>query len=780
MIVGVRCSAAHRFLVVLSCWIAVSVGANAFGQDAAESQPAIAGPAGKVAAVPTGETDGQRFTQRVGPRDNKSIGATWRVYITPKQPRRGDTITLTVEANLAPGYHVFAFDQRKLPDGGPERTAIQLDPIGELKPVGAPVFTGPAPHAQMSEGFTGLEERTHEGVIAWTRTFLATADLPSEPVAISGAVAYQMCKGGACQPATGFRFSGKLPLSGAEPASGDGNKTDRSEVLFLEITGPLRSGQALELIESVPVPMTESQAPTGASTAQVGNAGPDVAAANLAAKTNAAPLGTPATERAANSPENMGLMAFLVAAALAGFAALLTPCVFPMIPITVSFFLKQSEKEHHRPLTMAMVYCLGIIGTFTGLGLLMSVWFGATSLNQLANNWAMNLVIGGVLVFFGLNLLGLFEIRIPSWLLTYTSGQESRGGFVGVLFMALTFTLTSFTCTFAFAGLLLAMAAQGGRLWPILGLLSFSAAFSVPFFALALFPSFLKKLPKSGGWMNVVKVVMGLIELGAAFKFFSVADLAMHPVAWVFDYSLVVSTWMVISLTIALYLFGLFRFPHDTPTESISPLRSVAAMSALGLAAYLGAGLFGKEEPTGLLWENLHAFAPPKFSGGADPSGPYLEHGGLKYALDFDQALKVAVDQQRPIFLDFTGVNCVNCRKMEQGPMAQPTVKERLSQFVRVQLFTDRVPFIADGSEAIRLGENNRRIQEDWFGDVSLPAYVVIPPDPAILRDPKKILAKFEGAERIDGEFARFLDDGLARWQALKTGTNDKRFVDRR
>ena len=262
---------------------------------------------------------------------------------------------------------------------------------------------------------------------------------------------------------------------------------------------------------------------------------------------------------------------------------------------------------------MAGIYCLGIIGTFTGLGLLMSVLFDATKLNELANNGWLNLLIAGVLVFFAFNLLGLFEIRIPSWLLTYTSGQESRGGFIGVLFMALTFTLTSFTCTFAFAGGLLAAAANGDRLWPILGLLAFSAAFSLPFFFLALFPSFLQKLPKSGGWMNLVKVVMGLIELGRAFKFLSVADLTWNPTPMFFDYELVVSAWMVISITAGAYLLGLFRLPHDTPTDHIGVVRLVSAMTFFGLSAYLAVGLFATTKPTGKIWENIQAFAPPRF-----------------------------------------------------------------------------------------------------------------------------------------------------------------------
>jgi len=479
----------------------------------------------------------------------------------------------------------------------------------------------------------------------------------------------------------------------------------------------------------------------------------------IAADTPPAPVESVGTA-AADRPGSRGLVPFLITAVLAGFAALLTPCVFPMVPITVSYFLKQSEKEHHRPVSMALTYCAGIVGTFTLLGLLMAVVFGAAQLNVLANNPWLNLGIAGVLVFFGLNLLGMFEIRIPSRLLNWTSGKEGQEGAVGVLFMALTFTLVSFTCTFAFVGGLLVIAAGGSYLWPIVGMLAFSAAFSLPFFFLALFPSYLQKLPKSGGWMNRVKVTMGLIEAGAAFKFLSVADLAWNPVPMLFDYTLVMSSWMVISLCAGLYLLGVFRFPHDTPADSVSVPRFVVAGTFLGLAAYLAVGLFAAEKPTGRLWEQIASFAPPRFSAGNSDLGPVLEHDGLHYALDFGRALEVAIRENQPVFLDFTGVNCVNCRLMELR-MAQPQLRQRLEKLIRVQLYTDNVPTITDEKLSESIVTKNRRLQETWFGDVTLPAYAVITPR-------KELLSTVKGLQDV-GDFAAFLDRGLEAWRDRST-----------
>ncbi len=703
------------------------------------------------------EAADSRFEQMVGPRGGQSVGGTWRVSMEPRQAVPGGLVTIIVQADLQPGWHVYAIDQQQLEDGqGPNATGIGLTDLGILIP-DQQFFRGPSPieHPSDTPGWEGLTERYHEGSVRWTRALRVPADARAGEVVISGKAAWAMCNSGGCQPATGFEFRGALSIGSREIA----------QARSFAVVGKLALPDALETISEFR--QTGAALPNAADRAENRNAlagNPPAGRSPLDSKSGS---GKGAAGGLADI-KSKGLFFFLTTAAVFGFAALLTPCVFPMIPITVSFFQKQAEKEHHRPISMACMYCLGIIGTFTVLGMLMSIAFGAGALQKLGNNIFLNLFIGGILVFFAFNLMGMFEIRMPSWLLTYTAGKESRGGYLGVLFMALTFTLTSFTCTFAFAGLLLVEAMHGDRLWPILGLMAFSAAFSLPFFFLALFPSYLQKLPKSGGWMNVVKVIMGLIELGAAFKYFGVADQSWNGQAAIFDFHLMISAWAVISIAAALYLLGLFRLPHDVANDHIGVFRFVSAMSFLGLASYLGVGLFSAEKPQGVVWKYVAAFATPTFQGGSDPTGPFLKHGDLKYALNFRQALEIAIAEDKPLFLDFTGVNCANCRYMENGPMSNPDIEKRLHQFVCVQLYTDApVPTIANADEAKRLWDFNFQLQESWFGDVTLPSYVVIPPDPAILTGESKILSQLTG-KSDDMAFAQFLDDGLNGWKNLQ------------
>lgn len=627
-----------------------------------------------------------------------------------------DELVLEIRVAIPREYYIYSTTEQ-----GGARTVINLSRTDGLEPTEEPYGVNPSPKLVVEDDIDGkpqtLEE--HFDSVTWTKQFRKTAG-GSTPAVVEGVIEYQICGGGVCR---------KLKhVFSTDPEAKPATAAPRGDAAHV-------------------APTEKRSAPGGA-----GNGG----------------------------YKAQGLFVFLAAAFGAGFLALLTPCVFPMVPITVSFFQKQSEKQHHRPLTMATVYCLGIMGTFTVLGLLMSAIFGPSALQMVAYNAWVNLAIAGVLVFFGLNLLGMFEIRMPGWLLTYTANQEGRGGFAGVLFMALTFTLTSFTCTFAFVGLLLVAASQGDRLWPALGLLAFSAAFSLPFFFLALFPSFLKKLPRSGGWMNVVKVLMGLVEIGAAFKFFNNADLAWNGQAAIFDYHVIMSAWMIISIATGAYLLGLFRLPHDVPAEHIGVLRFMTAMSFLGLASYLSVGLFGNEKPTGKIWAYIDSYAAPQFHGGTDPTGPVLEHGRLKYALDLDKAMDFAIQQNKPLFLDFTGVFCTNCRYMEKGPMSRPNIEEKLDRFVRVQLFTDQMPpTIADAAEKERLLSINIRLQEQWFGDVTLPSYVVIPPDREALKDASKILANFLGKGE-EAEFSAFLDQGWNRWQQVQVNRGTARTVGQR
>ncbi len=751
----------------------------AIGPSTGAAGSAVVEPQGLLAAgpvsLPVAQQPNQKFEQLSGPRGAQQVAVTsWRVGVDRGEVQPGDRVKVLVQVELAPKWHIYGFDQGLLPDdSGPNRTVIELRDIADLNPVDAQ-FYGPAPHAAASTQYAGLTEKTWEGKVTLERELEVPATAKPGSLLMKGTAAWQACDESICKWA-GFDFEIPLEVVAAE---GDPQAAPRLGLIVqsLKMTAAQNAIAAAPVVAqsvrpaqgavepAVKQPAREPQAPA------VGREGPQ----NIDAERGEGLRGAEATVAESNAgrgvDKSQGLPLFLGAAVLAGFASLLTPCVFPMVPITVSFFQKQSEQKNHRPVVMALVYCLGIVATFTVLGLVMSMLFGAASLNTLANNPWLNLFIAAVMIFFGFNLLGLFEITIPSWLLMYSSGQESRGGYVGVLFMALTFTLTSFTCTFAFVGGLLGMAASGDRLWPLLGLLAFSAAFSLPFFFLALFPSWLKKLPRAGGWMNTIKVIMGLLEIGAAFKFLSVADWAWNPKPMVFDYELVISAWLVISLTATLYLLGLFRLPHDMATDHVGVLRLFSAMSFMGLAAYLAVGLYGGRKPDGKVWELVSAFAPPRFESEVQQEGelgPAQKHGELLYALDYVKALEYARKNRKPVFLEFTGVNCVNCRKMEQGPLASPEVIARLKEFVCVQLWCDQVPGVADPVERARLLKQNVELQEGWFEDTTLPAYVVIPPQADLLKGPPGagILAEKLGYDPNPMQFANFLSEGLNAFQ---------------
>ncbi len=302
-----------------------------------------------------------------------------------------------------------------------------------------------------------------------------------------------------------------------------------------------------------------------------------------------------------------GLIPFLIASAIGGLFALVMPCVWPMVPITVNFFVKQGQGQGGRGKAtgLAVIYCLSIIGVFTAVGVLFSFFFSASALQTLANNPWLNICVAALFVLFGLSLLGLFEIRLPSFLLNASSKGESRGGLVGVVFMALTLTITSFTCTFPVVGGLLVMAAQGNFFYPIVGLATFATVLALPFFLLALSPSLISKMPRGGDWMNAVKVVGGLVEIGAALKFINTAELAFVTPenAW-FNAHVVLSSWIALSLVCGLYLLGVFRTDHDHDEVKVGPGRLVSGAAFLGLALFLLPALFG-HAPQSQLWNRV-------------------------------------------------------------------------------------------------------------------------------------------------------------------------------
>jgi len=397
---------------------------------------------------------------------------------------------------------------------------------------------------------------------------------------------------------------------------------------------------------------------------------------------------TPATEH--------GLWAIFFIAFLSGFAALLTPCVFPMIPMTVSFFTKQS-KNKATGIRNAIIYGISIIVIYVVLGLLVTAIFGADALNALSTNVWFNLIFFVLLLVFASSFLGAFEIMLPNSWANKVDSQADRGGIIGILFMALALAIVSFSCTGPIVGTLLVEAASKGGIAPVIGMLGFSSALALPFMLFAMFPGWLNSLPKSGGWLNTVKVFLGFLELALAFKFLSNADLVLQ--LHILEREVFIAIWIAIFGTLSLYLFGKITLPHDSPIASISVGRLYMGLLTLIFTFYLIPGLWGA--PLKL----ISAFPPPmEYSespngvGGSAkltsiavlPEGAKNGPHGIVVFDDYESGLAYAKEVNKPIMLDFTGFACVNCRKMENNVWSDPKVLSILKdKVVVISLYVD-------------------------------------------------------------------------------------------
>jgi thiol:disulfide interchange protein DsbD len=433
------------------------------------------------------------------------------------------------------------------------------------------------------------------------------------------------------------------------------------------------------------------------------------------------------------------IWAFIWLAATVGALSLLTPCVFPMIPITVSYFTNHSAGSRARSVRLATIYSLGIIATFTLLGMLLAIFVGAAGINLFAANPWVNILIAAVFLFFAFNLFGAYEITVPTGLLTkldsLTRSHEGEGsGVIGALLMGLTFTLTSFTCTSPFVGTILVSASQGDWQMPLVGMLAFSTVFALPFFVLALVPQWVSHMPRAGGWMNSVKVAMGFLEVAAAMKFISNVDLVWK---WgIFTRSTVLAIWIAIGIILSLYLLGKFQLSHDSKPERIGAFRLVSAILSLAISFYLITGLFGAK-----LGE-LEAFLPPDLDGTSSFKVAGASSDELTWLKnDYPAALAKAKAENKRVFIDFTGYTCTNCRWMEANIFPKPEVKAELNKFVLSSLYTD-----GDGE----IYEKQQQMEQDMFGTVALPFYAIVDGD-------GKIIGTFPGLTRNASEFVDFL-----------------------
>ncbi|MFZ5926580.1 MAG: protein-disulfide reductase DsbD family protein [Acidobacteriota bacterium] len=605
--------------------------------------------------------------------------AHWRLVPSAEHVPPGAEFSAALELKLDEPWHMYSMTT---PKGGPIITTIVLE---DNPAVASWQIYYPPARRNFDPNF-GIEAETYEKEAVFLFLIRLRADAPAGPQELVARMRYQLCNDRECLPPRRVTAAARIiiePNAAPPPAAQLGG---------------------LKLFQ----PQPEQSAPQASA---------------------------PAQQRKPETAQPLG--AFLIIAFGFGLAAIFTPCVFPMIPITMTFFLNQGGSSRAQLLKQASVFCLGIIVLFTGIGLGLSAALGPFAVVQLGSNPWVNGFISLVFFVFGLSLLGAFELTIPASVLTKLNMASSRGGFVGTLLMGLTFTLASFACVGPFMGTLLAASVTGNRMQPALGMLAFSAALSAPFFLLALFPSFLKKLPKSGGWMSRLKVVLGFVILAAMLKYLSSVDQVMQ---WnLLTRERFLALWTVLFALPGLHLLGWLPMEGVRRDEEVKPGRLLAATLLLGFALSLLPGMFG------VRLGELEAYIPAPAEGASfQTSSGASANKWLKN--DWQAALQRARAENKRILVAFTGYACTNCHWMKANMFPRPEVAEALSRYVLIELYTD-------GTDPA--SEANQRRQEQLFQTVAIPFYAVFDAD-------EKVIASFPGLTRNTAEFVEFLRRGAA------------------
>ncbi|WP_317129377.1 protein-disulfide reductase DsbD family protein [Hymenobacter nivis] len=690
----------------------------------------------------------------------------------------GQEVELLVNARIDEKWHLYATDFSE--DVGPVVFTLKFAPSAGYALVGKPQSV--KSHHQQDEVFKGE-------VAFWEKTGQIRQRikvLQPGPLTIKAEADYQSCTDvdGRCVPGNETLAFGPLQVSGPVAASA------------APAAKPGAPAAATAAPATPAAAATVATAPAAAATAPAAPLGAPVAPETTAATATAGAPETTTTTATAGAPtvavavagapvaDAGGLWSFGLLAFISGLAALLTPCVFPMVPMTVSFFTG-SGGTRREGILKAVVYGLSIIVIYTLIGVVVARLLGEDGPNFMATHWLPNLLFFVVFVVFGLSFLGLFEITLPSGLVNKADAQADKGGWLGVFFMAFTLVLVSFSCTGPIVATVLGLAARGQTLAPVVGMLGFSLAFALPFTLFAIFPSWLKSLPRSGGWLNTVKVVLGFVELMLALKFLSMVDLAYH---WgILTRDVYVVLWIVLSALLGLYLLGKFRLSHDSPLEHLSVGRLLLAVLAFSFMTYLVPGLFGAPLPllAGYLPpQSRHDFslaaggpATPVQAAGALAETPrfgdFLElPHGLQGYFDLQQGIRAAKLAHKPIFIDFTGHACVNCRKMEATVWSDPAVLSQLqNDYVVVALYVDDKTELPqnewytsarDHQQKTSLGKQNADLQVTRYGFNAQPYYVLLNPD-----DPTgKPLVTPIAYEPNVAQFAQFLKEGRRSYQA--------------
>lgn len=623
------------------------------------------------------------------------------------------TFTATVDA----GWHVYG---THLPSGGPEPTSVQWNNQG-VKLVGG-LTPSKAAHKQHDETFD-MDLSWWTGSVTLSQKFTVTA----KEYKIEGSIRYMACDDENCTPPKSESFSFKGTAAQAPVAE--------------TVQAPIANATPADTAATLAQPV-----------AAVGT--PDSAVASPTHDQLWAPVTAIEGDNAdVEDIADRSLWYIFWACFLGGLLALLTPCVWPMIPMTVSFFLKKSGSRA-KAITNATTYGLSIIIIFLLLGICFTVLFGASAMNALATSAWCNLLFFALLVIFAISFFGAFEITLPQSLSNKMDSTASKTtGMLSIFFMAATLVIVSFSCTGPIIGTLLVEAAsRGSVMGPVVGMTGFAIALAIPFTVFALFPTMLKKMPKSGGWLNTVKVVLGFIELALSLKFLSVADLAY---GWrILDRETFIALWIAIFGVMGLYLLGMFRFKSDGEPKSpgIGVMRFFLALVSLSFTAYLVPGLWGAP------LKATSAFVPPLYT------QDFNLYGGEQVEYDdFDEGMKAAAAQGKPVFIDFSGHGCVNCRKMEGAVLDEAKVKKMISEdFVTIKLMVDdktplQQPMVVqeNGQQTTltTVGDKWSYLQRHKFNSNSQPYYVVLDQQGALLSGP------FAYNEDVDA-FIAFLKRG--------------------
>ena len=668
--------------------------------------------------------------------------AHWTYTFSKNEVKKGETVDLVYTAIIDKDWYMYSSDFD--PELGPMLTSFtyeknsSFEPVGKLKPQN--------PKEKFEEVWNG-KVRYFDGKAVFKQTIKILADNP----VIKGSSEYQTCShvNGLCIPGNeDFEFKGLKVIAGAAgstPAPGVG------------AVNPDENSNPEKAVASTGVSSSDS-------TANVTATAPADSASNIVksnSDTNPIKTEDPAAGKS--------LWAFALAAFAAGLVALLTPCVFPIIPMTVSYFTNQENGK-----VKALLYGFSIVFIYTLIGTVVSRINGPAFANFLSTHWLPNLLFFAIFFVFGLSFLGLFEIVLPSGFVNKMDAKADKGGYAGIFFMAFTLVLVSFSCTGPIVGSLLVASAGGEVVKPIIGMAAFSSAFAIPFTLFALFPQWLKSLPKSGGWLNTVKVVLGFLELALALKFFSIADQVYH---WrLLDREVYLAFWIVIFAMLGLYFLGKIRTPHDSAVESVSVPKLLMSIATFTFVVYMIPGMFGAP------LKALAGYLPPqstldfdlsKRGSGISPSASsgeakkYTDLFHLPHELDgffdYKEALAYAKKVNKPVFIDFTGHGCVNCREMEARVWSDPAVLKRLqNDFVIVALYIDDKTELPesewytskyDNKVKKSIGAQNGDLQITKYNNNAQPHYCIVDHEGNLLVPPKNY-------DLNPAHFTAYLDSG--------------------